>query len=151
MNKAICGDCEGDPASCGCNQDNYTEYGFVKDQIFEYIRFIPDLYIIDEENLKITAIEVEDTHRVPVAKLSEYAIFRDVLDWWFPDWDFHLLIYDRFGNKMGEINLPVYYHASLSDNFADNYKTELEEWERTAPRIDSEILGYYRSAKFSKF
>ena len=151
IHKSICSNCDGDPECCGCDDEQYTEYGFVKKQIEKYIKFVPDLFAIDEKNLKISAIEVEDTHRVSIEKLVEYAIFQDVTDWWFPEWKFSLFIYDRFGNKMGEINLPVYYNASTHDNFEKDYKSLLEEYESLKPRIEAELMGYYNSSKLRKY
>ncbi len=52
---------------------------------------------------------------------------------------------------MGAINLPVYYYASVHDDFYENYRVRLEEAEHIFQGIEDEILGYYKSAKFSEF
>jgi hypothetical protein len=147
-----CTVCEDRAENCSCDEEKTTLYDFLSksylNDIIEDITFVPDLFVIDEEKYIITAIEIEDTHRVPVSKLVKYARFQDHADWWKPEWKFYLLICDRFGNEMGYINLPVYYWASIGDNFKDNFIKELEKIEQKASRIEKELMGYYRSTSF---
>lgn len=151
VHRVVCLECDGDPALCQCNEGSDSEYTFVAEQLDPHIKFIPDLYAIDEANHIISIFEVEDTNRVSISKLIDYAIFADCLDWWFPEWEFNLYIYDRFGNRMGIINLPVYYQAGLFSDIAEKYNTILMECEANAPRIEGELLGYYKTATFSKY
>ncbi len=151
IHKSFCSICEGNPNQCQCNEGSYTHYNFTKEELGKYIEFIPDVYVINEEMFTISAIEVEDTHRIPIAKLLQYAIFADCLDWWFPYWNFELLIYDRFGNKMGAINLPVYYLSYFEKGLQKNYVQILERCEQSCPRIEDELIGYFRTAKLAKY
>jgi hypothetical protein len=56
----------------------------------------PDLWVRDDSNKRLTCIEVEDHSKVSPGKLSLY-----VRLWWWLDgeeWDFILLVADRWGN-----------------------------------------------------
>lgn len=151
IHKLLCPMCDGDPSVCECDEGSYTFYSFVEKELGSYIKFIPDVYAIDQEDYVISVYEVEDTHRVSIAKLIQYAIFADCLDWYFPEWEFNLYIHDRFGNRMGAINLPVYYNAGLFPDIVENYLDILEECETFAERIEGELIGYFRTAKFQKY
>ena len=146
--KPLCSNCDGDAGLCGCDSGVYNHYSFVEGEIGKIINFVPDLYSINEENCVISAYEVEESHRVPIAKIIDYANFDNCLDWYFPDWKFNLYIYDRFENKMGTINLPVYFIAGLSSDIAKNYISILENCEMYADRIENEIISYYKTAPF---
>jgi hypothetical protein len=138
--------------NCSCEEEKLTLYDLLYQgcigEIVDDICFIPDLFILDEDNFKIIAIEVEDTHRVPVSKLVRYALFQDHLDWWLPEWQFDVVIFDRFENNLGFINLPVYYLASFKNDFKDNFRKYLEEIEKKIPRFEKELIGYYHSTTF---
>jgi hypothetical protein len=58
--------------------------------------FIPDAYLIDQENKTIVCYEVEDTHPLNPFSVGEYAAA-----WWtleYIGWDLHLIAYDIYGN-----------------------------------------------------
>jgi len=152
MNTLYCTMCGDRAENCDCKEDKIPLYDLLSESYINDIKndinFVPDLFAIDEENCKITALEVEDTHRIPISKLVKYAGFKDHADWYIPEWEFELLVCDRFGNEMGYINLPVYYWASIADDFYENYLIYLEEEEKKAPRIEKELIGYYRSTTF---
>ena len=59
-------------------------------------RFIPDAYLIDQENKTIVCYEIEDTHPLNIFSIREYAAA-----WWTLEyiyWDLHLIAYDIYGN-----------------------------------------------------
>lgn len=152
MTTPYCTVCEDRAENCDCEEEMTPLYDLLSqtyiNDIRKAINFVPDLFAIDEENRKITAFEVEDTHRTPISKLVKYAYFKEEADWYIPEWEFELIVCDRFGNEMGCINLSVYYFAEIADDFYENYMTCLEEVEKKAPRIEKELMGYYRSAPF---
>jgi len=154
IHKRFCSLCEAEEEKCDCGEETISEYEWAKQIVNGDCKskaFLPDLYVIDEKLFKIKAIEVEDQNRVSIVKIANYAYFRDCLDWYLPEWEFELHVYDRFGNLMGFINLPLYFEASLRDDFDEKYKSYLEEIENMIPPQDSEIRGYYLSAKFSSW
>jgi hypothetical protein len=59
-------------------------------------RFIPDAYLIDEEQKTVVCYEVEDSHPLNIYSIGEYTAA-----WWnleYIYWDLHLIAYDVFGN-----------------------------------------------------
>lgn len=154
IHKRFCISCEAEEGKCDCGEETISEYEWAKQIIngdCEAKAFLPDLYVIDEKLFKIKAIEVEDQNRISIVKIANYAYFRDCLDHYLPECEFELHLYDRFSNFMGFINLPLYYEASLRDNFDEKYKSYLEEIESRIPPQDGEIRAYYLSAKYSSW
>jgi hypothetical protein len=154
IHKRFCILCGAEEGKCSCGEETISEYEWAKQIVNGECKakaFLPDLYVIDEKLLKIIAIEVEDQNRISIVKIANYAYFRDCLDWHLPEWEFELHVYDRFDNLMGFINLPLYFEASLRDDFDEKYKSYLEEIESTMPPQDGEIRGYYLSAKYSSW
>lgn len=59
--------------------------------------YIPDSYIVDEEERLIRVYEVEDTHALESEKLEYYLSFACSIDADTTDWEFELVVTDRYG------------------------------------------------------
>ena len=66
--------------------------------------FVPDAFLIDDENRTVVCYEIEDTHPLNVSSIRAYANAWYTLEYIF--WDLHLIAYDIFGHHK-IITLPT--------------------------------------------
>jgi len=92
-------------------EKEYAKADYMKDIRDEMPNIIPDGYIIDEKEHKITVFEVEDSNLLTAYKIDCIVELWSMLD--CESWKFEAKVTDRYG--MNEKTLPLmhYYYSSL--------------------------------------
>ncbi|MGI8656399.1 MAG: hypothetical protein ACR2LC_14430 [Pyrinomonadaceae bacterium] len=65
--------------------------------------FIPDAYLIDEENLEVIMYEIEDTHMLKIEKMHKIVRLFLYMDSFF--WTLRLIVTDRYGDTQRELSI----------------------------------------------
>ncbi|MAS96144.1 MAG: hypothetical protein CMO55_23325 [Verrucomicrobiales bacterium] len=88
-------------------------------------RFIPDAFVIKEDEEEVWVIEIEDTHPLTTEKLRRLIDFY----WWLDGycWDLRVFTANRYGQNKSEIPLFAYHYALHSSGEPDPRISQLTD------------------------
>lgn len=90
-------------------------------------RFIPDAFLIDEQNEEVWVVEIEDTHPLTLQKLQRLISFYWWLDAYY--WKLRVFTTNRYGQNISEIPLFSYDYVLAAPSECDPRIDQLTDYQ----------------------